>query len=113
MCSALGRLLGVRSDTVVTANLIREARLRAGLTQTQLGERIGKATVQVGRWETGAVAPTVDTLLAIVRACGFDIPLMLQPYEPMDDRRLVALQRRSPEQRVQHMLARLREGEPG
>ena len=112
MCAAVGRLLLVRSDTVITANLIREARMRAGLTQNQLGERIGKATVQIGRWETGAVAPTVDTLLAIVRACGFDIPLMLQAYEPMDDRKLVALQRRSPEQRVQHMLSRLRKGDP-
>lgn len=100
----------MRSDTVVTANLIREARMRAGLTQTQLGERIGKATVQIGRWETGAVAPTVDTLLAIVRACGFDLPLMLQPYDPIDDRELLALQRRSPEQRVQHMLGRVPSG---
>lgn len=80
--------------------------------ESQLGDRIGKATVQIGRWETGAVAPTVDTLLAIVRACGFDIPLMLQPYEPVDDRTLVALQRRSPEQRVQHMLTRLGKGDP-
>ncbi len=84
--------------------------MRAGLTQAQLGERIGKATVQIGRWETGSVAPTVDTLLAIVRACGFDLPLMLRPYEPIGDTELVTLQRRSPEQRVQNMLGRLASG---
>jgi transcriptional regulator with XRE-family HTH domain len=97
----------VRADTVVSASLIREARMRAGLSQGQLAERSGKAKVQIGRWETGAVAPSIDTLLEIVRACGFDLPLMLEPYRKLDDRRLTQLQRYSPERRVQHMLDRL------
>jgi hypothetical protein len=45
--------------------------------------------------------------LEIVRSCGFDLPLMLEPYTPIDDRRLTKLQRYSPEHRVQHMLDRL------
>ena len=81
--------------------------MRAGLTQSQLSERCGKAKVQIGRWETGAVAPSIDTLLEIVRACGFDLPLMLEPYQRVDDRRLTQLQRVSPERRVQNMLRRL------
>ena len=97
----------MRPDTVVSASLIREARMRAGLTQAQLSERCGKAKVQIGRWETGAVAPSLDTLIELVRACGFDLPLMLEPYEPVDDRRLTQLQRTSPERRVQNMLRRL------
>jgi transcriptional regulator with XRE-family HTH domain len=97
----------VRADTVVSASLIREARMRAGLSQVQLAERSGKAKVQIGRWETGAVAPSIDTLLELVRVCGFDLPLMLEPYRPIDDRRLTELQRDSPERRVQHMLDRL------
>jgi transcriptional regulator with XRE-family HTH domain len=75
--------------------------------QGQLAERSGKAKVQIGRWETGAVAPSIDTLLEIVRVCGFDLPLMLEPYRPIDDRGLTKLQRYSPERRVQHMLDRL------
>ena len=46
-------------------------------------------------------------LLEIVRVCGFDLPLMLEPYRKIDDRRLTKLQRYSPERRVQHMLDRL------
>ena len=81
--------------------------MRAGLTQAQLSERCGKAKVQIGRWETGTVAPSLDTLLELVRACGFDLPLMLEPYQPVDDRRLTQLQRASPERRVQSMLRRM------
>ena len=97
----------MRSDTVISASLIREARMRAGLSQAQLSERCGKAKVQIGRWETGTVAPSLDTLLEIVRACGFDLPLMLEPYEQIDDHRLTELQRYSPERRVEQMLDRL------
>jgi transcriptional regulator with XRE-family HTH domain len=81
--------------------------MRAGLSQAQLAERSGKAKVQIGRWETGTVAPSIDTLLEIVRACGFDLPLMLEPYTPIDDHRLTELQRYSPERRVEQMLDRL------
>jgi transcriptional regulator with XRE-family HTH domain len=94
----------MRPDTVVSASLLREARMRAGLTQAQLSERCGKAKVQIGRWETGTVAPSLDTLLELIRACGYDMPLMLEPYQPVDDRRLAQLQRLSPERRLQNML---------
>ena len=97
----------MRADTVVSASLIREARMRAGLSQQQLAERCSKAKVQIGRWETGVVAPSLDTLLDLVRACGFDLPLMLEAYHPVDDRPLTELQRYSPERRVQNMLDRL------
>ena len=81
--------------------------MRAGLSQAQLSERSGKAKVQIGRWETGAVAPSLDTLLELVRVCGFDLPLMLEPYRTVDDRPLTKLQRYSPERRLQNMLTRL------
>ncbi len=86
----------MRPDTAISASLIKQARMRAGLSQAQLAERSGKAKVQIGRWETGVVAPSLDTLLELLRACGFDIPLTLQPYEPVDDEPLVSLQRQSP-----------------
>ena len=93
--------------TVISASLIREARMRAGLSQAQLAERCGKSKVQIGRWETGTVAPSIDTLLEIVRSCGFDLPLMLETYRKIDDRELTKLQRYSPERRVHPMLDRI------
>jgi transcriptional regulator with XRE-family HTH domain len=97
----------VRPDTVKSAALLREARLRAGLSQIALAERSGKDRVQIGRWEAGQVAPSLDTLVELVRACGFDLPLMLAPIAPVADERLTELQRLSPESRLDRMLVRL------
>ena len=60
-----------------SADLIREARLRAGLTQYELAERSGRDRSVIARWEQGGVAPSVETLVELVRACGFDLPLEL------------------------------------
>jgi transcriptional regulator with XRE-family HTH domain len=96
----------MRADTAIGAGPIKQARMRAGLSQAQLAERSGKAKVQVGRWETAVVAPILDTLLELLRACGFYLPLNLRSYEPVDDRPLVAQQRKSPGARLEQMLAR-------
>jgi len=87
--------------------LIREARLRAGLTQTELAQRAGRDRSVVARWEQGAVAPSVETLVALVRACGFDLPLELVAYDTEGDRRLEKNVLLSPERRVGRMLAQL------
>ena len=86
------------------SSLIREARLRAGLTQTELAERTGRDRSVIARWEQAVVAPSLDTLLELVRACGFDLPLELMPY---DDDRVARLQKNlllSPERRVRRLL---------
>lgn len=105
-----GRMRLVRQDTLKSAALLRQARLRAGLSQIQLASRSGKDRVQIGRWEGGHVAPSLDTLLELVRACGFDLPLGLVPLIPVADDRLTELQRLSPESRLDRMLDQLAEG---
>src|SRR3954467_13790206 len=87
-----------------SGDLIREARLRAGLTQYQLAERSGRDRSVIARWEPGAVAPSVETLVELVRACGFDLPLLLVPLDNSADARLQKNLRLSPERRVQQML---------
>jgi transcriptional regulator with XRE-family HTH domain len=90
-----------------SAALLREARLRAGLSQETLAERTGKTRPQIARWEIGAVAPSLDTLLDLIRACGFDLPLELAQLEPVADDHLTMLQQFSPERRLDQMLGRL------
>jgi transcriptional regulator with XRE-family HTH domain len=97
----------MRPDTVKSAALLREARLRAGLSQAALAERTGKPRPHIGRYEAGAVAPSLDTLLELVRACGFDVSLELVPVEEFDGD-LTALQQLSPERRFDRMLDTLR-----
>lgn len=96
-----------RPDAVRSAVLIREARLRAGLSQAEMAERAGRERTVIARWEQGAVAPSLDTLIQLVRACGFDIPLELVPYDAEPDRRAAEMQRITPERRVDLLLERL------
>lgn len=103
----------MRPDAAKSAILLREARLRAGLSQAALAERSGVHRVQINRYEAGAVAPSLDTLIELVRACDFDLPLELVPRERDDVEGLAALQLLSPERRLERMLERLSErGQP-
>lgn len=87
-----------------SADLIREARLRAGLTQYELADRTGRERSVIARWEQGTVAPSMESLLELVRACGFDLPLELVPYEREGGERLEKNALLSPERRVLRFL---------
>ena len=53
-----------------TSALVREARIRAGLTQAQLAQRAGTSQPTVASYEAGAKVPTVETLARLVTAAG-------------------------------------------
>jgi transcriptional regulator with XRE-family HTH domain len=86
--------------------MIREARLLAGLSQGELGARVGKDRAQIARWERGAVEPSFETLRALVRACGFELNVSIGPAE-VDDPAEKVLRRKlrlSPQERLQELL---------
>lgn len=85
--------------------LLREARLRAGLTQYELAARSGRDRAVIARWEQEVVSPSVETLVDLVRACGFDLPLVLVPYDTERDELLEANLRLSPERRLEKLVA--------
>jgi len=95
------------------AALIREARLRAGLTQAELSELTGRERSVIARWEQGAVSPSIDNLIQIVQACGFDLPLVLFPKDTTQDEQLRKNTLLSPERRARQMIARGEKGEGG
>lgn len=103
LAAASDRLLSVRSGEV-----IREARLLAGLSQEGLAERMRVPRQSVARWERGAVEPGFDTVRRLLRSCGFDVSLVR--YEP-DESAEVRLSGRlelTPQERLLAML-----GDPG
>jgi transcriptional regulator with XRE-family HTH domain len=93
------------------ADLIREARLRAGLTQAQLSELTGRERSVIARWEQGAVSPSFDNMLEVIEACGFELPLVLVPREATLDDRLDKNRMLSPERRAQRLLSKLDKAE--
>ncbi len=87
--------------------LIREARTRAGLNQFELAERTGRDRSVIARWEQGLISPPIDSLLACVQACGYDIPLVLVPLDNSADRELRDGLMATPSERVARMLEQL------
>ena len=61
--------------------LIREARLRSGLSQQELADRLGTSQPVIARWESGRRSPTVDALVRAVRACGLDVGMSIGTYD--------------------------------
>jgi uncharacterized protein len=58
-----------------TAELLRDARRGAGLTQAELARRAGTSQAMVARYETGVASPTVRTLQRLLRAAGRELEL--------------------------------------
>ncbi len=78
----------------------------AGLSQGELGERVGKDRAQIARWERGAVEPSFETLRQLVRACGFELDVSIGAAE-VDDAGAKVLRRKlrlSPQERLQELL---------
>ncbi len=91
--------------------LIREARVRAGLTQRDLAARAGTTQSVVGRIEAGIGSPRVETVERLLEAAGFTPRVVLDPivaedpvvraYKDDIDRTLLRENlRKTPEERV-------------
>ena len=91
---------------MISADLLREARLRAGITQAELGRRVGRTQSQIARWERGDVKPSLETLRRLIRACGLELTLRLANYDDSYRRDVAELLELTPEQRIDLMLRR-------
>lgn len=91
------------------AQIIREARLKAGLTQAELAERLRRDRAQVARWETGGQEPSFENLRAVVDACGFVLRVEIAEREDDEalDAELTTTLQQAPQQRVQALLEAL------
>ncbi|MFO7549258.1 MAG: helix-turn-helix transcriptional regulator [Acidimicrobiia bacterium] len=63
------------SEPAALPRAIRQWRLSAGMSQSELARRIGTAQSAVSRWERGHDEPRLSTLVAILRACGLTVEL--------------------------------------
>lgn len=52
-------------DLIQIGKFIAKLRKEQGLTQEQLGEKIGVTNKTVSRWETGVYLPPADAMLAL------------------------------------------------
>ena len=89
--------------------IIRDARLRARLSQAELGASLGRDRAQIARWESDAVQPAFETLLEVVAACGYELDFVLRPLEGSrsKDAPMTKNLVRSPQDRVRKLLRAL------
>ncbi|MDQ3455896.1 MAG: helix-turn-helix domain-containing protein [Actinomycetota bacterium] len=85
-------------------DLIREARKRAALTQRELAERAGTTQSAIARLESGRVDPGFERVRTLMRLCGFNLLVALDPWDDSDLAQAIRLLEMSPEQRLEYMV---------
>ncbi len=85
-------------------DLIREARLRAGITQAELARRLRTTQPAVARWESRRASPSFEAVLRAVRACGFDLHVRMPPLDLHDVGLGMRKLRLSPAERMEELL---------
>ncbi len=96
------------SDGMVSGDLIKEARLRAGLTQSELGARLGKSQSAIARWERDDVSPSLETLRQVIRACGLDLTFFMSKYDDSNVTIIDQNLRMTTAERFADLMARIR-----
>jgi transcriptional regulator with XRE-family HTH domain len=81
--------------------ILRDARRRAGLSQRQLAERAGTSQSVVARIEKSRVEPSLDLLLRLVKTCGLDLRMHLEPHDFHDEGLISQALAQTPEERLQ------------
>ncbi|MDP9404920.1 MAG: helix-turn-helix transcriptional regulator [Actinomycetota bacterium] len=59
--------------------IVAEARRRAGLSQAELARRSGTSQSAIARYERARAVPSLSTLYRLVRACGLELRMRLEP----------------------------------
>ncbi|MHB8465074.1 MAG: helix-turn-helix transcriptional regulator [Acidimicrobiales bacterium] len=67
------------------AALLQLARLKASMSQRELAERASVPTTMISAYERDRRQPSLTTLLRLLHAAGFELRMVLEPYDPHDD----------------------------
>jgi transcriptional regulator with XRE-family HTH domain len=88
---------------VIGGELVREARKRAGLTQAELADRAGTTQSAIARLESGRTSPALEQVERLLKLCGFQLVVQLEPYDDSDLVQAEASLRRSYDERAQRL----------
>ena len=101
---------------MMSGDLIKEARKRAGMTQAQLGMRLARSQSAIARWERGDSEPSLETLREIIRGCGLDLMFFMSRLDESNATVIDEHLRMTPRQRFTDLMTRVRfheQREPG
>ena len=90
---------------MLTPQLIREARRRARLTQSELADRAGTTQSAIARWEAGRALPSLEKLQALVACCNLDLTVSLVDRQTAELGVLEQKLAMSPTERLKQLIA--------
>jgi transcriptional regulator with XRE-family HTH domain len=91
---------------VTAGELLREVRLRHGLTQAQVAARARTSQAAISRIERGVVSPAVATLAQLLDLMGEELTLDARPIDYGVDRTLIRENlKRTPQERIDFMVS--------
>lgn len=64
-----------------SSDLLLAGRRRAGLTQAQVAQRLGRPQATIARWETGAQHPPLESVIEALHACGLELTVGMARYD--------------------------------
>ena len=64
--------------------IIQEKRKKAGLTQKELAEKVGVATITIQQYERGLREPKIETVARIAEALNVSVPEFIQYGHPQN-----------------------------
>ena len=68
-----------------SADLLIAGRRRAGLSQEQLAERLGRTQSTIARWESGYQHPPLESVVEALHACGLELTVGMARYDDSYD----------------------------
>lgn len=102
-----------KDTTPLLGQVLRDARRRAGISQTQLAIRTGIAAPAISRIENGHESPSFERLTSCLEALGFEPGLELRPLagSQADPVHLAAEMELTPAQRLERLFEWMRLGD--
>ncbi len=94
---------------MLSGSLIKEARLRSGLTQAELANRTGKTQPVIGRWERCEVQPSLETLRELIHACDLELMFSLATFDDSYTGEIKSRLAAAPKERVDTALKHARQ----
>jgi uncharacterized protein len=59
--------------------------MKAGMSQRELAERASVPTTMISAYERDKRQPSLETLMRLLNAAGFELTMKLEPRDPHDD----------------------------
>lgn len=82
------------------ADIIRSARVRAGLSMRELARRAGTSHATLSRYESGAIEPSFAVVERLVAACGLELRTHLEAADDEDVRLAETMLSLTPRERL-------------